>query len=68
MLEKLDRFHAELEKDAVVGAFTDSDRWGGGTDGKGLKFNARSQLLKNVQLFLGSYETNLKGPVPIMVV
>jgi hypothetical protein len=40
---------AELEKDAVVGAFTDSDRWGGGTDGKSHKIHARYQITKNLQ-------------------
>lgn len=41
--------YAELEKDATVGAFTDSDRWGGGTDGKGSKISAKYQLMKNLQ-------------------
>jgi len=41
--------HAELEKDATVGAFTDSDRWGGGTDGKGDKVYAKYQIMKNLQ-------------------
>jgi len=40
---------AELEKDAVVGAFTDSDRWGGGTDGKSHKMHAKYQITKNLQ-------------------
>jgi hypothetical protein len=42
--------YRELEKDAVLGAFTDSDCWGGGTDGRGHKFMARYQIAKNVQL------------------
>jgi hypothetical protein len=41
--------YAELEKDATVGAFTDSDRWGGGTDGKGHKVSGKYQLMKNLQ-------------------
>ena len=41
--------YAQLDKDAVVGAFTDSDRWGGGTDGKGHKMYAKYQFLKNLQ-------------------
>jgi hypothetical protein len=41
--------YAELEKDATVGMFTDSDRWGGGTDGKGHKIYGKYQLLKNLQ-------------------
>jgi hypothetical protein len=41
---------AELQRDATVGMFTDSDRWGGGTDGKGHKFYAKYQIVKNFQL------------------
>jgi hypothetical protein len=41
--------YAKLEKDAVVGAFTDSDRWGGGTDGKGSKVYGKYQITKNLQ-------------------
>ena len=40
---------AELEKDATVGMFTDSDRWGGGTDGKGHKLYGKYQIMKNLQ-------------------
>lgn len=42
--------YAELQKDATVGMWTDSDRWGGGTDGKGHKVYAKYQLMKNLQL------------------
>jgi hypothetical protein len=42
--------YAKLEKDAVVGAFTDSDRWGGGTDGNSHKIQARYQITKNLQV------------------
>ncbi len=38
-----------LEKDAALGALTDSDSWGGGTDGKGHKLSAKYQLMKNWQ-------------------
>ncbi len=41
--------YAELEKDATVGLFTDSDRWGGGTDGKGHKVYGKYQIMKNLQ-------------------
>jgi hypothetical protein len=41
--------YAEVQKDAVPGMFTDSDRWGGGTDGKGHKVYARYQLAKGLQ-------------------
>ncbi len=42
--------YAELEQDAVVGFLTDSDRWGGGTDGKSHRIYAKYQLFKNLQL------------------
>jgi hypothetical protein len=41
--------YAAVQKDAVPGMFTDSDRWGGGTDGKGHKVYARYQLAKGLQ-------------------
>ena len=41
---------AKLEKDATVGFLTDSDRWGGGTDGQGHKVYGKYQILKNAQL------------------
>ncbi|MBU0713791.1 MAG: putative porin [Verrucomicrobia bacterium] len=41
--------YTKLEKDATLGMFTDSDRWGGGTDGKGSKFYAKYQITKNLQ-------------------
>lgn len=52
--------HAELQKDATLGMWTDSDRWGGGTDGKGNKLYAKYQLMKNLQLG-ASYFTDDKG-------
>ena len=39
----------KLEKDATVGFLTDSDRWGGGTDGQGHKVYGKYQLRKNLQ-------------------
>lgn len=39
-----------LERDAVFGAFTDSDFRGGGTDGKGHEIGAAYQLAKNTKL------------------
>ena len=42
--------YMELEKDATVGFLTDSDRWGGGTDGHGHKVYGKYQLQKNLQL------------------
>jgi hypothetical protein len=44
--------YAKLEKDAVLGALTDSDRWGGGTDGKGHKIYGKYVIAKNFQVGL----------------
>ena len=52
--------YTELQKDATVGMWTDSDRWGGGTDGKGSKVYAKYQIMKNLQLG-ASYFTDDKG-------
>ncbi len=41
--------YTELQKDATLGMFTDSDRWGGGTDGKGSKLYGKYQIMKNLQ-------------------
>lgn len=49
--------YSQLEKDATVGMFTDSDRWGGGTDGKGHKIYGKYQIMKNLQAGV----TYLKG-------
>ncbi len=38
-----------------MGFMTDSDRWGGGTDGKGHKFYAKYQLLKHLQAAVAYY-------------
>jgi len=38
-----------LEKDAVLGALTDGDRWGGGTDGQCNKFSVKYQIAKGLQ-------------------
>lgn len=51
--------YRDLEKDAVVGAFSDSDFIGGGTDGKGHRFGITYQLAKNTQAGL-SYFMNDK--------
>ncbi len=42
--------YAKLEKDAVLGMWTDSDRWGGGTDGKGHRMYGKYQINKYIQL------------------
>ncbi len=41
--------YREVEADAVVGLFTDSDFVGGGTDGKGHEINAGVQIAKGTQ-------------------
>jgi hypothetical protein len=41
--------YRDLEKDAVIGTFSDSDFIGGGTNGKGHRFGLTYQLAKNVQ-------------------
>ncbi|MDP2983366.1 MAG: putative porin [Candidatus Latescibacter sp.] len=44
--------YRNLEKDAVIGAFNDSDFSGGGADNKGFVFNADYQTAKNITLNL----------------
>ena len=41
--------YTEVQKDSTLGMWTDSDRWGGGTDGKGHKITAKYQIMKNLQ-------------------
>lgn len=53
--------YREVEKDAVLGALTDSDFIGGGTNGEGHKFYVRYQLAKNLQL-AATYFLNSKDP------
>jgi len=52
--------YRDLEADAIVGAFSDSDFIGGGTNGKGHRFGFTYQLGKNLQGAL-SYFLNEKG-------
>ena len=42
--------YAELEKDATLGMLTDSDRWGGGTDGNSHRVYGKYQAMKNLQV------------------
>jgi len=56
--------YRDIEADAVVGAFNDSDFIGGGTDGTGHKFGVTCQVAKNVQAALSCYfaeETRTAG-------
>jgi hypothetical protein len=52
--------YRNLEKDAIVGMFTDSDFIGGGTDGKGHKLGFTYQLAKGAQAAV-TYLLNKKG-------
>ncbi len=56
--------YGELEKDAVLGALTDSDRWGGGTDGRGHRVHAKYQFTKAFQagLTFFSNERRISDP------
>jgi hypothetical protein len=47
--------YRDLEADAVLGAFSDSDFIGGGTDGKGHYFGFKYQFAKNLQGSLGYF-------------
>jgi hypothetical protein len=44
--------YRDIDADAVVGQFNDSDFVGGGTDGKGHRFNVAYQLAKNFEVGL----------------
>ena len=47
---EIDANYTYLEKDAVLGAYTDSDRWGGGTNGQGFEVGAKYHLVQNMLL------------------
>ena len=40
--------YARLQRDSTLGMWTDSDRWGGGTDGEGYKLYVKYMILKNL--------------------
>jgi hypothetical protein len=40
--------YAKLQRDCTLGMWTDSDRWGGGTDGEGYKLYLKYMILKNL--------------------
>lgn len=46
---ELSYLYKKVEKDATLGLLTDSDAWGGGTDGKAHKISAAYQINKNWQ-------------------
>jgi len=39
---------AKIDRDSTLGMWTDSDRWGGGTDGEGYKLYLKYMILKNL--------------------
>jgi hypothetical protein len=47
--------YRRLERDAAVGFLTDSETWGGGTDGEGHKLYVRYQAARNVQCGVNYY-------------
>ncbi|KZK73669.1 MAG: hypothetical protein A3K90_08100 [Pelodictyon luteolum] len=51
----LDANYCYLEKDALIGAFTDGTRFKGGTDGQGIKLTAQYQLIKDLNVALKYY-------------
>ena len=51
--------YRDIGKDALVGQFNDSDFIGGGTGGKGHRFNVVYQLAKNVQASLNYYASTI---------
>ncbi|MBU0679457.1 MAG: putative porin [Verrucomicrobia bacterium] len=57
---QLDYNYRELQANATVGAYSDSDSWGGGTDGKGHRVELKVQVAKNWQL-AATYFVNEAG-------
>ncbi len=49
---EIDANYSYIEKDALLGAFTDSDRWGGGVDGEGFEIGGKYHLVQNMTLGL----------------
>jgi len=56
--------YRDLERDAVVGAYSDSDFLGGTTGGKGHRFGINYQLAENVRYAMTYFhdESTLQGP------
>jgi hypothetical protein len=51
---ELGYYYCEIEKDALLGEYTETNRWGGGTDGRGHRVCVKHQLAANV-LFSTAY-------------
>jgi len=51
--------YARLQADSTLGMMTDSDRWGGGTDGSGCQMYAKYQILKNLAVQTKFYDDRL---------
>ncbi|MFH1421863.1 MAG: putative porin [Planctomycetota bacterium] len=47
--------YRKLEKDAVIGAFTDSSSWGGGTNGKGMRLSISYEVATNITIGANVY-------------
>jgi hypothetical protein len=54
--------YRDIDSDAVVGQFNDSDFDGGGTNAKGHRFNFTYQLAKNFQFALTYFLDEKKNP------
>ncbi|WP_287373595.1 putative porin [Prosthecochloris sp.] len=52
---EIDANYCYIEKDALLGAFTDGTRFGGGTDGKGFELGGKYLLVKNLMVSLKYY-------------
>lgn len=53
--------YRDVERDAIVGAFADSDFGGGGTDARGHEIGVEYQLFKNVKAELSYFMNTLNG-------
>ncbi len=58
---QVDYDYRDLEKDAVVGQFTDSDFIGGGTGGHGHRFTGVYQMAKNMQAAVTWFVNTIDG-------
>ena len=56
--------YRDLERDAVVGAFTDSDFMGGGTGGRGHELNLAYQLTERARLTLTWFDNTIRRGGP----
>lgn len=52
---ELDANYCTIEKDAILGAFTDGTRYSGGTDGKGFEVGGKYMMAQNLTVALKYY-------------